>query len=136
MDWLLLLKWFLSFDIVCFDQCHIILNFFTAISPLWLKCLKSISLQPFRKQDGRALPCQILTRKLSQLSVWFTYVIQPWNIKSIPSTNKTVDVCANMFSCNQDKRVDAILLLFIILPSTYYTILQINISNQFMVINN
>lgn len=52
MDWLLLLKWFLFFDIVCFDQCHIILNFFTAISPLWLKCLKSISLQPFRKQDG------------------------------------------------------------------------------------
>lgn len=41
MDWLLILKWFLSFDIVCFDQCHIILNFFTAISPLWLKCLKT-----------------------------------------------------------------------------------------------
>lgn len=61
MDWLLLLKWFLSFDIVCFDQCHIILNFFTAISPLWLKCLKSISLQPFRKQDGRALPKKTVT---------------------------------------------------------------------------
>lgn len=61
MDWLLLLKWFLSFDIVCFDHVISFSIFLLQFPPLWLKCLKSISLQPFRKQDGRALPKKTVT---------------------------------------------------------------------------
>lgn len=89
-------------------------NFFTVISPFWLKCLKSISL---RKQERHTLSLPNIDKKTNKDECLF-YLCYYVYYNQLP---------IYMLSCNLDKRKDVIHFYY----TNYYKILQIKMSNYF-----